>query len=149
MRPCSICREIRFAGLAIEKDKESFEVLVQTLKAQQSERAARIESLNQELAESFEKIKAREADIENRKIESANLRETAKEKRQTVSAIAAKRTVLEQQTSELRQKNAKLPRRETIGLNLLVCANAVKTRAVNTTLSSKSCGRIRAHLPRG
>ena len=83
-------QEIRFAGLAIEKDKESLENAVQTLKAQQSERAARIESLNQELAESFEKIKAREADIENRKIESANLRETAKEKRQTVSAIAAK-----------------------------------------------------------
>ena len=92
---------------------------MQTLKAQQSERAARIESLNQELAESFEKIKAREADIENRKIESANLRETAKEKRQTVSAIAAKRTVLEQQTSELRQKEREASsRRETIGLEL-------------------------------
>ena len=94
-------QEIRFAGLAIEKDKES------------------LESLNQELAESFEKIKAREADIENRKIESANLRETAKEKRQTVSAIAAKRTVLEQQTSELRQKEREASsRRETIGLEL-------------------------------
>lgn len=115
---------------------------MQTLKAQQSERAARIESLNQELAESFEKIKAREADIENRKIESANLRETAKEKRQTVSVIAAKRTALEQQTSELRQKNAKLPRAaRRLALNLPVCANAVKTRAVNTTLSSKSCGK--------
>ena len=90
---------------------------MQTLKAQQSERAARIESLNQELAESFEKIKAREADIENRKFESANLRETAKEKRQTVSTIAAKRTVLEQQTSELRQKEREASlRRETIGL---------------------------------
>ena len=112
-------QEIRFAGLAIEKDKESLENAVQTLKAQQSERAARIESLNQELAESFEKIKAREADIENRKIESANLRETAKEKRQTVSAIAAKRTVLEQQTSELRQKEREASsRRETIGLEL-------------------------------
>lgn len=112
-------QEIRFAGLAIEKDKESLESAVQTLKAQQSERAARIESLNQELAESFEKIKAREADIENRKIESANLRETAKEKRQTVSAIAAKRTVLEQQTSELRQKEREASsRRETIGLEL-------------------------------
>ena len=110
-------QEIRFAGLAIEKDKESLENAVQTLKAQQSERAARIESLNQELAESFEKIKAREADIENRKIESANLRETAKEKRQTVSTIAAKRTVLEQQTSELRQKEREASsRRETIGL---------------------------------
>ena len=108
-------QEIRFAGLAIEKDKESLENAVQTLKAQQSERAARIESLNQELAESFEKIKAREADIENRKIESANLRE----KRQTVSAIAAKRTVLEQQTSELRQKEREASsRRETIGLEL-------------------------------
>ena len=110
-------QEIRFAGLAIEKDKESLENAVQTLKAQQSERAARIESLNQELAESFEKIKAREADIENRKFESANLRETAKEKRQTVSTIAAKRTVLEQQTSELRQKEREASlRRETIGL---------------------------------
>lgn len=112
-------QEIRFAGLAIEKDKESLENAVQTLKAQQSERAARIESLNQELAESFEKIKAREADIENRKIESANLRETAKEKRQTVSVIAAKRTALEQQTSELRQKEREASsRRETIGLEL-------------------------------
>ena len=65
------------------------------------------------------KIKAREADIENRKIESANLRETAKEKRQTVSAIAAKRAVLEQQTSELRQKEREASsRRETIGLEL-------------------------------
>ena len=135
-------QEIRFAGLAIEKDKESLENAVQTLKAQQSERAARIESLNQELAESFEKIKAREADIENRKIESANLRETAKEKRQTVSVIAAKRTALEQQTSELRQKEREASsRRETIGLELARLRERRETRAGEYDAILKSCGK--------
>ena len=42
-----------------------------------------------------------------------------REKRQTVSVIAAKRTALEQQTSELRQKEREASsRRETIGLEL-------------------------------
>lgn len=110
-------QEIRFAGLAIEKDKESLENAVQTLKAQQSERAARIESLNQELAESFEKIKAREADIENRKFESANLRETERKngKRSAPSPQSARYS--SNRRASCAKRNAKLPcSRETIGL---------------------------------
>ena len=112
-------QEIRLAGLAVQKDKETLSASIEALRARLSDRAERLKLLQESIQVSEANIEKRQVQIEELKAEMASMRETAAQKRGSIQTIADKRAALEKQAGELRLKERETSaERERIGLEV-------------------------------